>query len=183
MFADAQPQPPALLPLTAPSLPPAQANLQLAKIARTQSTKPRKRARTGLLTSSSFPQQERPQKSSGITFCKIDNRLRRTCSDNLAAPLAPFRSKIDNPVGALDHFQIVLDHDDGISGVAQFHQHLEQLLNIGEMQTGCRLVQYIKCATGRFFRKLSRKFDSLGLSAGKGRAGLAELQIAETNIE
>jgi hypothetical protein len=47
------------------------------------------------------------------------NLLRRSYSDHIAACVSCFRAKIDNPIGALDHFEIVLDHHDGMTAIDQ----------------------------------------------------------------
>ena len=116
---------------------------------------------------------------SGKTLRKLRNFLRRTSADNFAAALASFGTQIDDPIRALDHLEIVLDHDERVTGVAQFHQHLQQFFDIGEMQAGRRFVQNVNGATGRLLRQFGREFHPLRFAAGKRRAGLAELQISE----
>jgi hypothetical protein len=39
------------------------------------------------------------------------------CADghNLPAAVPAFWSQIDDPIGSLDHIEIVLDHDDGVA--------------------------------------------------------------------
>jgi hypothetical protein len=37
--------------------------------------------------------------------------------DDLTAIGSPFRPEVDDPIGGLDHVQIVLDHDNGIPGL------------------------------------------------------------------
>src|SRR5581483_10539501 len=103
-------------------------------------------------------------------------------ADNLAAGIPAFRTQINNPVGAFDHFQIVLDHDYGVASVAQLHEHLQQFLDIGEMQSGGRFVENVNCASGGFFSKLGRQLHALRFSSGEGCAGLAHAQISQADI-
>ena len=70
----------------------------------------------------------------------------RAARDNLPALFATFRAEIDDPVGALDHFEVVLDHHDR---VARFHQALKQpneKRDVVEMQPGGWFVEDKKIA-------------------------------------
>src|SRR6202030_4731977 len=60
------------------------------------------------------------------------------CSDtnDFAAFISGFRSEIDNPIGALNHFKIVLDDDDRVPAIDQSLEKLQQHRHIVEMQTG-----------------------------------------------
>ena len=75
----------------------------------------------------------------------------RTGDEDFAAPTAAFRSQVDNPVSGFDHVEIVLNYHNGIALIAQFMQYVEQLLNIGEVQTGGRLVENIPRLPGAAF--------------------------------
>src|SRR4051795_7294795 len=59
--------------------------------------------------------------------------LRRANRDDLAACLAALGPEIDNPVGLLDHIEVVLDDDHRVAAVHETLQRLEQLLDIGEV--------------------------------------------------
>jgi hypothetical protein len=65
----------------------------------------------------------------------------RANADNFAAVISCFRSKIDNPIGGLNYFQIVLDHNERVAGRDQPLKNLEQHRDIVEVQTGGRLVE------------------------------------------
>ena len=63
-------------------------------------------------------------------------------ADDKGSPrVSPFGSHIDDPVRAFDDFEIVFDHDEGISAVAQSQEHFEQFLNVGEVESGRGLIQ------------------------------------------
>ncbi|AVO41177.1 hypothetical protein C6571_07650 [Simplicispira suum] len=53
--------------------------------------------------------------------------LRRSHAHHGATAGAALGPHVDDPVGRLDHVQVVLDDDDGVAGVAQLVQLLEQL--------------------------------------------------------
>ncbi len=57
----------------------------------------------------------------------------QSCSQDHAAASATFRPKVDQPVRRFDHVKVMLDHQHGISSVDQTMQHMQQVLNIGEM--------------------------------------------------
>src|SRR4051794_17819466 len=73
----------------------------------------------------------------------VDRRdlLGRAGRDQLAAGLAALGPEIDHPVGLLDHVEVVLDYEHGVPGVDEALQHLEQLLDVGEVEPCRWLVQ------------------------------------------
>ena len=75
------------------------------------------------------------------------------------------RAHVDDPIGGLDDIEVVLDDDDGIAVVTQPVQHVEQQLNVGEVQTGGWLVEDVKRTAGVALRQLQRKLDPLCLTA------------------
>ena len=74
------------------------------------------------------------------------NLLRRSHGAHFTALIASFRTEIDDPIRALDHFQIVLDHDQRVTGIGQSLENLQQPRDVIEMQTGRRLVEDEKIA-------------------------------------
>ena len=76
---------------------------------------------------------------------------------DLAAAAAAFRPQIDDPVGGLDHVQVMLDDHDGVALIAQLMQHRQQLLDIGEVQAGGRFVEDIQRLAGAALRQLARQ--------------------------
>ena len=53
-----------------------------------------------------------------------------------AALLAALGTQIQHEIGGFDHVQIVLNDEHAMTGLHQQVQHLEQTLNIGQMQAG-----------------------------------------------
>ena len=58
-----------------------------------------------------LPRQHRLQIGAGVTARIAGDLLWRADGHHLAAAVAAFRPHVDDPVGRLHHFQIVLDHD------------------------------------------------------------------------
>ncbi len=108
--------------------------------------------------------------------------LGRAGGDDQAALLAALGAEVDDPVGGLDHVEVVLDHDHGVAGVDEAVEHLEQPLHVGEVQAGRGLVEDVERAPGRDLRELGRELDALGLAAGERRRGLAEPDVAEPDL-
>lgn len=67
--------------------------------------------------------------------------FRRALRDDVTAFIAGFRAEINDPIGAFDDIQIVLDDDDRVPGVYQALENLEQHTNVIEMQTRGRFVE------------------------------------------
>ena len=49
-------------------------------------------------------------------------------------PLPPSGPEVDDPVGRLDHVEVVLDDDDRVARVDEAVQHFEQLAHVLEVQ-------------------------------------------------
>src|SRR5579885_1764252 len=95
-----------------------------------------------------LPEQHRLEKLPRVTPLRLHNVLRRAGRDDLAAAVAAFGAEVDDPVGGLDHLQIVLDDDDGVAALDQFVQHVEQLCHVVKMQPGGRLVEDVERTAG-----------------------------------
>ena len=86
--------------------------------------------------------------------------------DNRAAAVASFRAQIDDPVGGLDHVEIVLDDDHGIAFVYQSLQHEQQFAHVLEVQARGRFVEDIHCLASGPALQLGGELDALRLAAG-----------------
>jgi hypothetical protein len=69
------------------------------------------------------------------------NIFRRAGCHDLAAAVAAFRPEVDDPVGGLDNFEVVLDDHDRVAVLDQLVQHFQQLGNVVEVQAGRRFVE------------------------------------------
>ena len=76
-----------------------------------------------------------------MRFGDLRDLLGRPNADDFTAVVTRFRPKVDNPVGTLDDFEIVLDHDDRVAAIDQALKNLKQHRDVIEMQTGRRFVE------------------------------------------
>src|ERR1700693_562951 len=123
-------------------------------------------------------------------------------SNDFATIVARLWSKIDNPIGALNHFQIVLDHNDRVPRIDEPLKYLQQHRHIIEVQTGGRLIEDKEIANCRWpiadcfaiwmfsvggsafgvFCEVSNQLQALRFAAGKRVQGLAEAQVTQANF-
>ena len=61
-------------------------------------------------------------------------------------------------------------------------QHLEQHLDVGEVQAGGRFVQQVERPAGALLDQLAGELDALGLAAGEGGRRLAELHVIQPHV-
>ena len=110
--------------------------------------------------------------------------------DELAAFVARFRSEIDDPIGAFDHFEIVLDHDERLPGFDQSLKQLHQQRDIVEMQSGRRFVEdeevaaseSVSVLAGDVIRQMADELEPLRFAAGKSIERLPEPQVTEPDF-
>jgi hypothetical protein len=62
-------------------------------------------------------------------------------SDEFPTALARVGAEIDDPVGAFDDVEVVLDDEDAMAGVHEALEDLEQHAHVVEVQAGGRLVE------------------------------------------
>ena len=118
----------------------------------------------------------------GVALLDARDVLRRALGDDEAAVGAALRADVDDPVGALDDVEVVLDHDHGVAGVDEPVEHGEELLHVLEVQAGGGLVEDVERLPGPDAGELARELDALRLAAGEGGGGLAELDVAEADV-
>jgi hypothetical protein len=121
-------------------------------------------------------------------------RLRCALDDEAAAAIAAFRTQIDDPIRLGHDIQIVLDDDDRVAGIDETMQNLQQLLDVGHVQTHRRLIEHIQrvlpsrraaSRPGASVRTFASSVTSLmrWLSPpDKRRTRLTRAQVAETDI-
>src|SRR6266480_2914032 len=97
----------------------------------------------------------------------------------MPAAVAPLGAEIDDPVGGLDDFEIVLDDEDRVAGLDEGVQHFEELLDVLEMEPRRRLIENVERAPGGAPRQFLGELDALRLAAREGRRRLADMDVAE----
>jgi hypothetical protein len=98
---------------------------------------------------------------------------------DLPAVVARARPEVDDPVGVRHHRLVVLDDDDRLPGVDQPIQEPEQLLEVGQVQPGGRLVEHVDAALVTHVR---RELEPLPLTTRQRGERLAEPQVAEPHV-
>ena len=107
----------------------------------------------------------------------------RPGGDDVAPSFAPFGSQIDQPIGALDHVEVVFDDDHRVASIDQSAEDIEQTANLVKMQAGRRFVKQIQCLAGIDAGELRAEFDALCFAAGQSRGRLAEWEVAESDVD
>ena len=88
--------------------------------------------------------------------------------------LPPSGAQINDVVGALDEIEVVLDDNDGVARIHQLLQHLDQAVDIRNVQAGGGLVEDIDRLAGAAAGQLIGQLDTLRLAAGEGGSALAQ---------
>ena len=65
-----------------------------------------------------------------MAMSRLGYDFRRTGHKNLAAAVAAFGTKVDDPVGRPDDVEIVFDDDDGVAVITQPMEYLEQQFDV-----------------------------------------------------
>lgn len=86
------------------------------------------------------PGQER---RGGGTLC-FRHFLRRALGDKLAAGIATFGTELDQVIGIGEDVKVMLDDDDGVAGIDELVQDMEEALNVGEVKADGRFLEEIE---------------------------------------
>src|SRR5215471_1250469 len=103
----------------------------------------------------------------------------RALEKDPTAVVSSARTEIDDPVGMCHDRLVVLDDDDRLPRVHEAVEQAEELLDVGEVQAGCRLVENVNPA---FLGHMAGQLESLTLAAGQGRERLADAEVAEPDV-
>ncbi len=135
------------------------------------------------------------------------NVFRRALRYDFPARIPGIRSEINNPIGGLDHIEIVFDHQHGMTGIDEALKNLQQHAHVIEVQAGGGFVEekqsaflqrrsvtvaVVHWACSVFhtavmdrryrFGEVSDEFESLTLAPGKCVDWLAKTQVTETDF-
>ena len=103
--------------------------------------------------------------------------------DHPAARAASLGAEVDDIVGAFDQVEVVLDDNDGVAGIHQLLQHLDQPVDVSDVQPGGGLVQDIDRLAGRAAGQLVGQLDPLRLAARQGGGALPQGDVAEADVQ
>ncbi len=76
----------------------------------------------------------------------------------------------------------MFDHNDSIAQIHQALEHVEQPLDVFEVQPGGRLIQDVERAAGLALAQFARQLDALRFAAGKRGGRLAQVNVAQAHI-
>jgi hypothetical protein len=99
--------------------------------------------------------------------------------DDPAAVVAGAGAEVDDPVGVRHDRLVVLDDDDRLAGVDEPVEQAEQLLHVGEVEAGGRLVEDVDPAP---VTHVHGELEPLPLATGQGGERLAEAEVAEPDV-
>ena len=139
------------------------------------------------------PLAPHPSPSSPDAECRREcfSRLRRRFpghffrsahGDDGPATRSAVGAEVNDPVGRLDHVEVVLDDEHRVAGIHESVQNLKKFLDIGEVESRCGLIEDVDRLAGRSFAEFPRQFDPLSLAARQRRRWLAEFQIVEPDV-
>ena len=103
--------------------------------------------------------------------------------DDRAAAFATFGAEVEEVVGVADHVEVVLDDDDGVAEVGETVEDFEKLADVIEVKAGGGFVEQVEGFTGLALGELAGELHALGLAAREGSGGLAEMDVAETDVD
>ena len=134
------------------------------------------------------------QRQCGVAGGVQHHVLRPAIGHHLAARVATFGAKVDQPVGGTDHVQVVLDHQQAVARVLQLAQRTHELGNVVKVQPGGGLVEHEQhafagqrlaaggAALGGIGQETSQ-FEALRFAAAQGGHRLTELHVIQTHVD
>jgi hypothetical protein len=93
-----------------------------------------------------------------------------------------FGPDVDDVIGAADEVEVVLDGDDGVAGVDEPRERAQEHLDVDAMQARRRLVEQEQRRL-RLRAEVRRQLEALRLAARQRRRRLAQLQVAEADVD
>ena len=112
----------------------------------------------------------------------LQNPRWRAFSDEIAALPATTGTKFDHPIRSRDHLEVMLDDEHTVAGVAEAQERAKEPLDIAEMQAGGGFVEKIQSVGRLRAGEFEGEFEALGLTTRERIGGLAEFQIAESEL-
>ena len=112
---------------------------------------------------------------------RLDETLRRTGVNHLAAVLAGTESDVDHPIRPLDGFLVVFDDNQRVAEVAQMVQRLDETRVVTLVQSDRWLVEHVHDAD-QSGADLRGKPDALGLAAGQRLGRARQRQVVQADI-
>jgi hypothetical protein len=121
---------------------------------------------------------------SGAALRAGHDLFRGALAHQVAAAVAAFRPQVQDPVGAADQVQVVLDHQQRVALRQQVVEGPQQLGDVVEVQARGGLIEQKQQGLGppapaRGLGQVPRQLQPLGLAAAQGGHRLAQTQVAQ----
>src|SRR5690606_12631189 len=101
------------------------------------------------------------QVAAGVRLGHRGNLLGRAAGHDVPARITALRAEIDDPVGGLQHVEIVLDHEQAVPRGNQPPEGGQQLRDVVEVQAGRRLVEHVEHALAALSTEVRGYLDAL----------------------
>ena len=112
---------------------------------------------------------------------RLDDFVVGTLENDLAAAFALAGPEIDDFVRRAHHGGFVFDDDDGVSGIAEFLENLDELGGVARVEADARFIQN-KESVYQARAEAGGEIDALGFAAREGTGGTIQCQVAESNF-
>src|SRR5437016_14548930 len=109
--------------------------------------------------------------------------LRCTASHDGAAFVAALGPEVDDPVGALDDLEVVLDDEQRMAALDELTERRDQLVDVVQVQAGRRLVEDEERVRLAVAAEVGRELDALRLAARERAERLPEPQVLEADLD
>src|SRR5687767_1478416 len=107
---------------------------------------------------------------------------RGALGDDSAAFVARAGADVDDVVAGGDDVHVVLDDDDGVAGLDEAVELGDELLDVEGVQAGRGLVEDVQRVAAAHALELGGELDALGFASRQLSGGLAEADVAETDL-
>ena len=115
-----------------------------------------------------------------LALCNLFRRTRRNHATTMNARI---RAQVDNPVGTLDHVQVMFDNHDTVAETAQTIQTIHELADVFKVQARRRFVKQVKRLSRTRTAQLRSNFNALRLSPAERCRRLAQSEVAEAHFQ
>ena len=126
--------------------------------------------------------QNAAQKFARVRIRRRSHLLRRAFGDDQAAAIPRLGTEVDDVIGALDDFEMVLDHEDGVPLLHQPIEHFHQKRHIVQMQARSGFVEDEERVGFALVRKAFDELEALGFASAENIQRLPESEIAEADL-
>src|SRR5580693_1077438 len=118
-----------------------------------------------------------------IGFLGAGHEFGRALGYDAAAAFAAFGAEVDDPVGLFDDVEVMLDDQHGVAETDQTLEHVQEFANVVKVQAGGGFVEDVESAAGLALGEFAGQLDTLGFAAGESGGGLAEGDVAKTDLD